>query len=328
MKLYKNVLIVLLLTLLMQPSILLAKTTRTTNVYVQNLTGLEIESVSVVHKYSNVFKERNTWGKLHNGQRTREPMKIRYNTGIGTTGQDWWYVAWKFKGDKRVQYTSPNNFRNIIDAVERGVGKAMLGFSKMTGDPVILDKMAKASTSAATNALFNNESTNGFKKHFLKKKDQERGLMITITLNSVKFDSASGHSSTEGIKTAILNIQDAQPPGSRDSKPSVQRVAIRQSCTSTLQDKIAWDYNGNKHWALGNLKSLCGNTNSIQPAVCFNKVMHGGVNWGNGTQWQYQNAMNLCRNSTDATKTVNCFIAVNKKQKGQWNNAINACKAG
>ena len=74
MKLSKSLLYILQLsicTLLLQPATVSAKTTRATKVHVQNLTGLEIESVSVIHKYSNVFREKTDWGRLPNGKMTR-----------------------------------------------------------------------------------------------------------------------------------------------------------------------------------------------------------------------------------------------------------------
>lgn len=207
MKLYKSLLYILQLsicTLLLQPATVLAKTTRSTTVHVQNLTGLDIESVSVVHKYSNVFREKTDWGKLSNGKMTRQFMKIRYNTGALTTGQDWWLVTWKYKRNNSVLYTAPNNFRGIVDMVERmhllpyeAVNTSMRqvpGFQLLSITP----------TARLANGLMNSGSTKGLKKHLLRKSDQANGVIITIRHDSVAFDSASGHSSTKGIHTRYL----------------------------------------------------------------------------------------------------------------------------
>jgi len=314
------------ITLLLQSSLVQAKTTRQTQVRVQNLTGLEIESISVVHKYSDVFKDKHHWGKLPHGKITNKPMKIRYNTGAFTTGQDWWFITWKYKGNDSIQYTSPNNFRNFVDFVESIVlipfdlSRAIIG-----NNPA----------SVLADTLFNHESTVGFKKHLLRTDDQRNGVVITLTLNSVKFDSASGHSSTEGIKTRIFTADEKSklPRANRrvvrkkQNDSRVQKVALKNSCFNSIQNKIAWNYKGSKQWNPANIKSLCGNTRSVEPAKCFNRIMHGGINWGGGTKWKYNNALNLCRQSQNASQTIACFRSENKQARGQWQKAINNCRA-
>lgn len=312
-------------TLLMQPTIASAKTTRSTTVRVQNLTGLEIESVSVVHKYSNVFKEKTDWGNLGNGKMTQRPMKIRYNTGALTTGQDWWLVTWKYKGNNSVRYTAPNNFRGIIDMVERMHILPFEAVNASLSKTPMLQKLAMSPTAKLAGGLMNTGSTKGFKKHLLRKSDQRNGVIITISQNSVAFDSASGHSSTEGIHSKLLAAPTQTT--TQQKGPKIQKVVInRRACERALQDKIAWNYKGSKRWNPANMKSLCRNVKNNAPAVCFNNVMHGGVNWGGGTQWKYKNAINLCRNSQNASRTLACFKKVMKTHKGKWQHAINACR--
>lgn len=112
----------------------------------------------------------------------------------------------------------------------------------------------------------------------------------------------------------VLNRAPPPSPGSSANR-----------CHAALQDRIAWDYNGNKHWAEANMNRLCGDVNSDQPARCFDKVMHGGVDWGGGTRWNWQNAINLCQRTLNANRTVICF-----KRKladgANWSSAIEACK--
>lgn len=109
-------------------------------------------------------------------------------------------------------------------------------------------------------------------------------------------------------------------------RPPLLPVNIK-ACEQAIQGKIAWNYKGSKLWNPANIRSLCGNINIDAPAVCFNKVMHGGINWGGGTKWKYQNAMNLCRNSQNASRTVECFKSVVRKHGGNWQHAINSCRA-
>ncbi|MFC3192710.1 hypothetical protein ACFODZ_00520 [Marinicella sediminis] len=105
--------------------------------------------------------------------------------------------------------------------------------------------------------------------------------------------------------------------------PIVRPVGNR--CHNSLQNKVAWDYKGNKRWGTANMDRLCGTTNSDQPAKCFNKVMHGNVNWGGGTQWQWENALKLCQGTLNANRTVVCFKK-KIKEGSNWSSAISACK--
>ncbi len=100
--------------------------------------------------------------------------------------------------------------------------------------------------------------------------------------------------------------------------------APKVDCKASVQNKIAWDYKGTKRWAPKNLNRLCKGVQGDEPAKCFRKVMHGGINWGGGTQWKWENAIDLCERSTDAARTVRCFKKRLKRGK-QWKKAIAAC---
>jgi hypothetical protein len=53
--------------------------------------------------------------------------------------------------------------------------------------------------------------------------------------------------------------------------------------------------------------------------------MHGGINWGGGTQWQWQNALDLCKGTNNANNTISCFQG--KIGAGSaWQQAISACR--
>lgn len=97
------------------------------------------------------------------------------------------------------------------------------------------------------------------------------------------------------------------------------------ACAATVQGKIAWNYEGNKRWSPANIAKLCGSAqNSTQPAMCFNRVMHGGISWGGGTQWKWQNAITLCSGSRDARATIGCFQQGVKVGK-RWDEAAQFC---
>lgn len=97
-------------------------------------------------------------------------------------------------------------------------------------------------------------------------------------------------------------------------------------CAEAVQGRIAWNYEGNKHWAQSNIERLCASAeDSAEPATCFNRAMHGGLDWGGGTRWQWENALNLCRGTRDANRTIQCFereIATGIA----WHDAIPTCR--
>ena len=96
-------------------------------------------------------------------------------------------------------------------------------------------------------------------------------------------------------------------------------------CHEQVQNRIAWDYTGKRTWDLANIRRLCRGTSSPrQPPRCFQKVMHGGVNWGGGTRWKWQNALDLCEGTNNADMTLRCFERhINRGTA--WREAIRVC---
>lgn len=102
-------------------------------------------------------------------------------------------------------------------------------------------------------------------------------------------------------------------------------VPVSLKCRRAVQGKIAWNYSGNKSWGTANLERLCrGAATSEEPARCFNRAMHGGINWGGGTRWQLKNALDLCEGSTNATATISCFQG-ELQNTGSWKKATETC---
>lgn len=100
---------------------------------------------------------------------------------------------------------------------------------------------------------------------------------------------------------------------------------IGVSCHDVIQGNIPWDYKGSKVWGKANIDRLCkGATDSSQPGVCFDLVMHGGINYGGGTKWQWQNAIDLCEGTHNTNTTIQCFK--NSISQGKtWKTAIAFC---
>ncbi|TSA37467.1 MAG: hypothetical protein D4R63_12675 [Methylococcaceae bacterium] len=111
---------------------------------------------------------------------------------------------------------------------------------------------------------------------------------------------------------------------------SVSQVSLANEhvseCKNHVQNKIAWNYNGKTQWEEKNLAALCKDTTAPkEPGECFNKIMHGKVNWGSSDQWEWKNALSLCSGSNNSDATVTCF----KKRieaKENWNTAILECQ--
>ncbi len=90
--------------------------------------------------------------------------------------------------------------------------------------------------------------------------------------------------------------------------------------------RIAYNYTGARNWNPVNLRRLCGGlrARSAEPARCFRRVMHGGINWGGGAQWDWRNAIDLCERTDNARRTVRCFQR--RVARGlHWRVAIRRC---
>jgi hypothetical protein len=96
------------------------------------------------------------------------------------------------------------------------------------------------------------------------------------------------------------------------------------TCQAAVQGRIAWDMSGSTTWDPVNIERLCHGTTSDQPARCFDRVMHGGIDWGGGTTWNWDNAVSLCQGTTNADDTIECFQqAIARGQP--WQVAIPGC---
>jgi hypothetical protein len=180
----------------------MAKDHRHAIIHVQNNTGKDIDFVTVAHKYSNDYKNHQTWGNLPNSATTSDGLEVDYTTGFLTTGRDWWLVTWKFKGENMVHFTDPQNFRGIVDALEKAALAGLPEAGKAAGGAVAGKPGAAIGGPAAERigTLFlNNESTDGFKQHILRDEDsKEKGGKSTVIEigGEVTFRSPSGVSTT------------------------------------------------------------------------------------------------------------------------------------
>jgi hypothetical protein len=120
-------------------------------------------------------------------------------------------------------------------------------------------------------------------------------------------------------------LQNLGHPTSNDSTET--GGILGSTCAGAIQGRIAWDYRGTTRWDPGNLSKLCrGAEDSRAPGACFQRVMHGGVNWGSGTTWKWENALSLCASTRNAEATVSCFEAEIRRNR-TWQRSIATCKA-
>lgn len=101
--------------------------------------------------------------------------------------------------------------------------------------------------------------------------------------------------------------------------------AAPRVCRRAVQGQIAWNYQGERRWNPENVRKLCAGASNAEPAYCFDQVMHGGVFWGGGTQWQWHNALSLCAGAVDARRTIRCFER-ELEFTNDWRQAINRCR--
>ena len=151
----------------------------------------------------------------------------------------------------------------------------------------------------------------------------DRREMVAEAAPVTSTRSVSGSDRTTGSEDA-----SSRPGTSAMSSRLTARTAVAEShsttaCHDAVQGRIAWDYNGNTSWGSSNLDRLCsGAKTSIQPAKCFEQVMHGGVSWGGGTNWQWANVLDLCEGTTNASATISCF---EREKRSGWQSAIETC---
>ncbi|EPQ59861.1 hypothetical protein GLOTRDRAFT_5821, partial [Gloeophyllum trabeum ATCC 11539] len=161
-------------------------------VNVRNNTGKPMVGISLVHKYSNVYKEDKQWGRLEHGATTPEPLGVDYNTGFLTTGRDWWVVTWFQEDMKYIWFSASINMRGFFDFADNLLPEAIAG---ATGPGAVLAGAgAAAAAKLVTSNVFNAEGTEGFKQHMLEEEDEGDLMEIVVNLSTVEFKSKSGTS--------------------------------------------------------------------------------------------------------------------------------------
>ncbi|KAF4584095.1 Transmembrane amino acid transporter family protein [Ophiocordyceps camponoti-floridani] len=195
---------------------------RTARVAILNNSPQTIKSVSLVHKYSSVFKNHAQWPEIRQQHIVNEDNEtvVEYNTGLWTTGKDWWLLSF-YSHDMRTHfYTDPNNLRDFVDFLETlapiitisiaGGAAGVLGALSGPVTGIVASTAACALAKATTDKIFNSEGTVGFKQHILRESDAGQTTVISINRDySVTFHSTGSPSSTwTSRRPAEIQVKD------------------------------------------------------------------------------------------------------------------------
>lgn len=171
---------------------------KTATVKIKNKASYNIISASVVHKYSDNYKNSFNFNESINGNSLSQgKMTVEYNVGLLTTGKDWWLVSWVADNGKSY-ITNPNNFRILFDFFDNNaekISQLVRAVVSVSAGPGAGDAAANL-TNAISSAAFNTESTVGFKQHILREADATEDNLIIIKDDKVLFSSRSGISET------------------------------------------------------------------------------------------------------------------------------------
>jgi hypothetical protein len=174
---------------------------------IQNNSSKTFVSIGLSHKYSDVFKDQTSWAALAPGQTSTPPLTVEYNTGFGTTGQDWWYIL-AVDSEGNIWNTNPSNARWLWDGADSLIQKfgstvagwLFAGATITEGTTVIGAGLIQLLT-----MMTNNESTAGFKEFLLRSEDAGQTVTITLTDTNIHFSAPSG------IADTPLSLAQAAP---------------------------------------------------------------------------------------------------------------------
>lgn len=212
-------------------------------VNIVNKSNRPISYVAVGHKYSdNIPNKFSFKGPIAPGEEAeldKNVNKVTYNTGIATTGRDWWVVTWCYEdGEKESFVTDPHNYRAILDVFEwpihwtawtidfvtggfleklpgwlEGIGLESKWLAEVCESATKAQKLKKVAAILACATIVakvtNTATTSGFKQHILREDDSNKTTKIEIDChNNVTFRSHSGKSETVSSRIKVPKLPD------------------------------------------------------------------------------------------------------------------------
>lgn len=100
---------------------------------------------------------------------------------------------------------------------------------------------------------------------------------------------------------------------------------LDNTCGRTLWSAL--DRISRREQRVTDIRRMCnGIPNSAEPAKCLREILAGKVDWGGGTQWKLEYAVQLCTRTTSAATTISCFRQwINVGES--WRTGISECAA-
>ena len=136
-----------------------ACTLRTATVRIKNNSSKKILSATLSHRYSNVYRNQQSFVNILHGQISQKFLTVEYHTGFLCTGQDWWHITWLAE-DGTTYVSDPNNGQCWLNYVAMAASRITSSVS-IGRLPVSLARMAvKATVTAARFASQNDQSSN------------------------------------------------------------------------------------------------------------------------------------------------------------------------
>jgi uncharacterized glyoxalase superfamily protein PhnB len=135
----------------------------------------------------------------------------------------------------------------------------------------------------------------------------------------------SHHHLAQGKKWITAAAIDKGKPATTASAKPIDTGA-QSRCSQAVRDLVL-NRRGKEIESAQVVRRLCDKAHSTQePAKCVARLLSGEVNWGGGTEWALNNALNLCARTKSAETTLSCFSRQISDQSN-WKSAIAACAA-
>ena len=173
-------------------------TQNTASAVIANTSSRTFVSIGLSHKYSDVYSSKASWETLAPGQTSSPALEVQYNTGFGTTGEDWWFLL-AVDSQGNVWNTDPDNARWLWDKVDWGIsnfGDAIADMLDASGPETLGAGDVAGVLLQVLTAATNDSSTEGYKEFLLRDEDAGGTVTITLTDDNIHFAAPSGTADT------------------------------------------------------------------------------------------------------------------------------------
>ncbi|CAF3358010.1 unnamed protein product, partial [Rotaria sp. Silwood2] len=175
-------------------------TTRTAKAKIKNRSGHKILSATLKHRYSDAFDESKEFGVIEDGQDSTDYLSVRYHTGVGCNGYDWWLITW-ITDDGTAYSSDPDNGQCWLSILANAASDLLGAFSSIAG-ALTKDLVSAALQllSTITEYTVNGSDFCGFKSYTLTGDDDDSEVNIILrpsASNGVKWESPSGSATTD-----------------------------------------------------------------------------------------------------------------------------------